>query len=92
MGYPYFGLALNRTSVYANSLLRYGTKWIWLRFHFPIIWCLSKFYKALVTWNEEEERTQWIHMDKILGYYNTRKFGNPTFDWGAIHVGIAEED
>jgi hypothetical protein len=80
MGYPYFSLILNRASFYANSLLRYGTRWIGLRFHFPIIWCPSQFYRAPITWDEEEERTQWLQMDRTLGYYNTGEFGHPTYD------------
>jgi hypothetical protein len=88
MGYLYFGLALNRASFYANSLLRYKTRWIGLQFHFPIIWFPRRFYRAPVTWNEEEERTQWIQMDMTLGYYNTGEFGHPTFDWGKYMQGL----
>jgi hypothetical protein len=82
MGYPYFGLALNRETFYTNSLMRYGTRWIRLRFHFPIIWFPIWFYRASVIRNEEEERAQWIQLDITLGYYNLGDYGHPTFDWG----------
>jgi hypothetical protein len=92
IGYPYFGLALNQASFYANSLLRYGSRWLGLRFHFPIIWCPNRFYKATTAWDEEEERLQWLQMERALGYYNAGEFGHPTYDWGAVHAGIAEEE
>jgi hypothetical protein len=87
VGYPYFILAFNMASIYPNSLLRYGNRWIGLRFHFPIIWCPSRFYRAPITWDEEEERTSWLQMDRTLSYYNTGEFGHPTYDWGAVHEG-----
>lgn len=82
VGYPYFSLTLNRASFYANSLLRYGTRWTVLRFHFPIICCPGQFYRAPITWDEEEERTQWLQIDRTLGYCNTGEFGHPACDWG----------
>jgi hypothetical protein len=37
MGYPLFYMALNRTHFYIDSSRRNGTKWIGLKFHFPLI-------------------------------------------------------
>jgi hypothetical protein len=64
MGYSIFSLALNKDAFYANSLMRYGLRWIGLRFHFPIIWCPTWFYKAPIKLEEHDERTQWLQMGR----------------------------
>jgi hypothetical protein len=80
VGFPYFSLALNRATFYANSLMRHGARWIGMRFHYPVIWCPSHFYRAPTKWVEQDELTYWTHVDKTLGYYDPREYGHPTFN------------
>ena len=85
-------MALNRTHFYIFSSRRNGTKWIGLKFHFPLLWFSIKGYEVVQNWNEFEDIVTWIEMDICLGYYIDKYFGNLSYNWSKVHLGFPDQD
>ena len=84
-------MALNRTHFYIYYARRNGTKWIGLKFHFPLLWCSIKGYKVVQNRNEFEEIAAWIEMAICLGYYTNKYFGHLSYNWSNVHLGFPED-
>jgi hypothetical protein len=39
-----------------------------------------------------EEIAHWRQVDRTLGFYDVTKFGHPTYNWIALHLGVLEEE
>jgi hypothetical protein len=61
-----FHVASTRTHLYIDSLRRNGTKWLGLRFHFPLLWCALNNYRSVQHWNEFEEIATWVEVECCL--------------------------
>jgi len=46
LGYPHFNYTLSQDTLYVKYMRRDSNRWVGLTFHYPLIWCPTKSYKA----------------------------------------------
>ena len=62
LSYYHFGTSLDHVQRYLDFLKSHNIKWIWLRFHFPIMWCPL-----------EEENDFWAIMQSKCGFLESKE-------------------
>jgi hypothetical protein len=89
-GYPNFGHTLQRVNKYMECMTKCGSRWLDLRYRFPLIWLPTRQYQQ--QYQVQYEKDYWMDVLMSNGYRGIKEDTVGAYNLTTLHIQEEVED